>query len=847
MKKNKSKIFGPKKRKQRSTSPENGSAKVRKGKKTVAEVPVHDGAPRPVKALSRDLSLFKRTYRLKKVQKPPLSNPQNPFFKGLQLDDFQVEAVNQLDQGYDCLVAAHTGNGKTLIADYLVHKAMEEGRQIFYTAPIKALSNQKYRDYCRAYGEEKVGLLTGDHQINRQAAIIVMTTEIFRNMLIEKDVPPALSHVVFDEIHYLNDPERGAVWEECLILLPPQVRLLGLSATVPNIDEIASWLGYVHQRPVPVVKYLHRHVPLEHFYYQKDIGLGSASDMIGFWNEMQEPPKDLAEQNNREKRFGRNGLIGMTSHRYLISCLASMELVPVIYFLFSRAGCEQAASDWLGNTFLHPQEEEKVEQSLLEIEEKLGAGLARSTSWKTMRQLLVRGIAFHHAGMPPIVKQAVEEAFGRGVVRVLYATETFAVGINYPVKTVCIDTTTKFDGKSFRVMTGTEYHQMAGRAGRRGMDERGLVIVRADYQYFSEDRFPHWPEKTAEAIRSHFTLSFNSVVNLAVHHTEEQVNKILTHNFKAYQQTRESERARSTMEKLTAEAIPPRCSVQGEDACPTNRQALEKELRKILSKLKTWGQQESKSDRLRRRIELAEERKKELQSRLQDLPKLRCNRQDRLACQQRNSETKSHNRSWRIAEEKIARAQTRIEEISQSYHQMVQFLVEHQYLTADGKMMPRGAALAKLHVEELLVTEWLFEGLLYRVNEVELAALMGGVVMEDGRFEQHIIHGAKNVSENLREGADIFKRVLDMVPPKLPQPHFRLEGCWLMKLLVEAPEWSTFLAMANMAEGDAIAFARRTMDVLRQLSRAVADDENLRKKVGQAQELVARPEVVAGL
>ncbi|QGG47031.1 DEAD/DEAH box helicase [Heliorestis convoluta] len=472
MKKNKSNRFGPKKRKQRSTPLDVITTKGQKAKNSPQEWPTSEEGHRYVKAIARDLNLFRRTYRLKKVQKPPHSNPQNPLFKGLQLDDFQVQAVQYLDQGQDCLVAAHTGNGKTLIADYLVDKAMQEGRQVFYTAPIKALSNQKYRDYCSAYGEESVGLLTGDHQINRLASIIVMTTEIFRNMLIEKDVPPALSHVVFDEIHYLNDPERGAVWEECLILLPPQVRLLGLSATVPNIDEIAQWLSHVHNRPVPVVKYLHRHVPLEHFYYQKDIGLGTSSQMISFWNEMQEPPKDLAEQKLREKKMGRHGLIGMTSHRYLIACLASMELIPAIYFLFSRAGCEQAANDWRGYTFLSLQDQEKAETTLTQIEEKLGSALINSTTWTTMRDLLVRGIAFHHAGLPPIVKQAVEEAFGRAIVRVLYATETFAVGINYPVKTVCIDSTTKFDGKSFRVMTGTEYHQMAGRAGRRGMDDR---------------------------------------------------------------------------------------------------------------------------------------------------------------------------------------------------------------------------------------------------------------------------------------------------------------------------------------------------------------------------------------
>ncbi|MZP29626.1 DEAD/DEAH box helicase [Heliobacterium undosum] len=809
----------------------------------------HPGELLPVDALPADLRVFKRTLRPKKMPKPPASHPENPVWRGFKLDDFQVEAIRALDDGFDCLVAAHTGNGKTLIADYLVDKAMQEGRRVFYTAPIKALSNQKFRDYSRHYGEGNVGLLTGDHQINRYAPIMVMTTEIFRNMLIEKDIPGELSHVVFDEIHYLNDPERGAVWEECLILLPPHVRLLGLSATVPNIHEIADWLSHVHDRSVPIVRYLHRHVPLEHNYYQRDTGLLEAGDVIRLWEEFSEPAADLAEQKARERKSPfKNFFRGLpaTSHRSLVGCLTSTELLPALYFLFSRNGCEQAARDWQGHTFLDEAGREAAESSLVEVEERL-PGLTATTIWAAMRDMLSRGIAFHHAGLPPVVKQAVEEMFGRGHIRLLYATETFAVGINYPVRTVCIDSTTKFDGKSFRVMTGTEYHQMAGRAGRRGMDEQGLVIVRVDYSNFSPERFPHWPERQPEPIRSRFTLSFNSVVNLAAHHSKEQVDKILTNNFKAYQESAEIRQAQKRLERLRTSLGSARCYLVGKDACPAVRYTLDKEMRTLDRRVKTWKQQKVKSDRLKARLEQATQRQAEIRERLTGLAHMRCHRQDQASCQKRNTETSGFYQSWDNAEGQLARAQDQIDKIRREYERMVRFLKDKQYLTEEGALLPRGAVLGKLHVEELLVTEWLFEGLFHDVTETQLAALIGGVVQEESRFEPHVTGASRNMGGWLEKARDTFLRVRDLVPAGLPQPHFRSEGCYLVKTLIETANWTEYLTLVNMAEGDAIALARRTMDVLRQLSRAVEEDEALRKKVGRAQDLVARPEVVAGL
>ncbi|MCW2278246.1 DEAD/DEAH box helicase [Heliophilum fasciatum] len=821
-------------------------------RRPVAEAEVFSGPGSLVTALPTDLKAFQRTLRFDKVAKPPVVHENNPEWKGFRLDDFQVEAIGCLDAGKDCLVAAHTGNGKTLIADYLVDRAMREGRRVFYTAPIKALSNQKFRDYCHAFGEANVGLLTGDHQINRYAPILVMTTEIFRNMLIEKDIPGELSHVVFDEIHYLNDPERGAVWEECLILMPPQVRLLGLSATVPNIVEIADWLGLVHERDVPVVTFLQRHVPLAHFYYQRQMGLGTARQAIKVWSDAMEPPKDFKEQTERAKAFpaygqGRQPAVPPTSHRQLVACLASMELLPAIYFLFSRNGCEQAAMDWQGHTFLDEAETAEAELIIAEVEARLGAGLQATQMWPRMRRMLLTGVAYHHAGLPPVVKQAVEEVFGRGRVRVLYATETFAVGINYPVKTVCMDTTTKFDGSRFRVMTGTEYHQMAGRAGRRGMDRQGLVIVRADYQHFSEERFPDWTKRYPEPIRSRFALSFNSVVNLAAHHSDEQVDKILTHNFKAYQEMVAIRQAQSRMAELQQTPILARCHFTGLDACPVERKGLEKELQRTEQRLKTWGQHKSIGPRVREKIESAKLRKAELQKLLGGLPRIKCDRQSRVLCAERVKKTASFVQAYQAAEEKKLLAEGRIDEIRASYNRMVDYLTEHKYLDEASQQLPRGMVLGKLHVEELLVTEWIFEGLLHEVSDGELAALIGGVVLEDGRFDPHIASAAKALGDWVLRARELFFQLRDRVPDDLPQPHFRIEGCWFLKTLVEARDFTHFLALSGMAEGDAIALARRCMDVLRQLARAVEGDEGLQKKIRRAAELVARPEVVAGL
>ncbi|MDD4588232.1 MAG: helicase-related protein, partial [Heliobacteriaceae bacterium] len=692
--------------------------------------------------------------------------------------------------------------------------------------------------------------LTGDHQINRLAPIIVMTTEIFRNMLIEKDVPGELSHVVFDEIHYLNDPERGAVWEECLILLPPQVRFLGLSATVPNIGEIAEWLSHVHDRKVPVVRYLHRHVPLGHFYYQKALGLGLARDMVQLWEDCFNPPADLAAQTSRDKRLpwqcGPEG-IPPTSHRSLVACLASLKLLPTLYFLFSRKGCEQAAREWAGYTFLGPGERQAAAETLNRLEERWGSGLAATGVWAEMRDLLARGIGYHHAGLPPIVKQAVEDIFSSGLVRVLYTTETFAVGINYPVKTVCLDSNTKFDGTSFRVLTGTEYHQMAGRAGRRGMDEQGLVIVRADYQHFSPDRFPHWPERRPEPIRSRFTLAFNTVVNLAAHHSAGQVDKILSLNLKVWRESAAAFRARERLQQLDHTPALARCSLVGEDACPVNRRLIETQLRTINQRLRSWAQHKGKNSRVAKRRALALEKQAELTPRLKGLPTIRCDRKQRVACEKRVLVTGDYVQARRQATEQLARSDARIREVAAEYERMVNFLVQQQYLTAAGNLLPRGAVLSKLHVEELLVAEWVFEGLLQQVDEVELAALIGGVVYEEGRFEVHVLQAARHLGDWLNRARSVFFRLKDLVPEGLPQPHFRIEGCWYIKTMIETPDWRALLATVNMTEGDMIALARRAMDVLRQLARAVEDDEALHKKVKRAQDLVARPEVVAGL
>ncbi len=459
-------------------------------------------------------------------------------FRGLELDRFQKEAIKSIENNHSVVVSAATGTGKTLIADYVIDKYLNKDKQIVYTAPIKALSNQKYSDFKKQYGEEKVGILTGDVTINPEAPLRIMTTEIYRNMLLAKD--PAIKDVaytIFDEIHYLGDIERGTVWEESLIFSDDHIRFLCLSATIPNAKQLANWISHIKHHEVDVVLEKKRAVPLENHFYDIEYGFKSLDELKKLKKQDKRSMKNTPKKDKRRLIKNLQSLKN-NAHLGLVKDLKNQNKLPCIYFCFSRDQTMRKASSLSGkNDFLNKDEMVKVKQVVRDSLKDADQSVLELETTRTLRSCLSKGVAFHHAGLLPALKEIVENLFGQGLVKCMFATETFAVGINMPAKTVCFDSLEKYDGINFRYLQSKEFFQLAGRAGRRGLDDKGYVISVLEKNMTDIDKVEHMTSEDKDALVSQFKLSYNTILNLIHRHTPEEQKTILMSNFYAYQQT----------------------------------------------------------------------------------------------------------------------------------------------------------------------------------------------------------------------------------------------------------------------------------------------------------------------
>ncbi len=422
------------------------------------------------------------------------------------LDDFQKQAIEKLIVGESVLVCAPTGSGKTVIAEYAIHSALANNKLVTYTTPLKALSNQKYFDLCRLFGSENVGLITGDQQINRTAPVLVLTTEIFRNILYkpeqEKEMLRDMQFVVLDECHYMKDKERGTVWEEILINAPPNIQLVALSATVGNPKRIVSWMNEVHGKTALILSDF-RPVPLRFFFF----GAGGLKPLL---TPQGKANPSLIPHSNKLKRSNRDFPHGTE----VIAALAKREMLPCIYFLFSRKGCD-AALDFLASSSLQLLSPDEQRQLNLELDE-----LVEEHPWlkdhKHLRALR-KGMAAHHAGMLPLLKSIVEVFFQRNMLKVVFATETLAAGINMPARTVVLSQISKRSTYGHRTLTASEFMQMCGRAGRRGMDEVGYAVT-LETPYEGVLEVSTLALSPPEDLISSFSPSYEMVLNLAARH-----------------------------------------------------------------------------------------------------------------------------------------------------------------------------------------------------------------------------------------------------------------------------------------------------------------------------------------
>lgn len=441
------------------------------------------------------------------------------------LDPFQAMSISAIERSESVLVSAHTSAGKTVVAEYAIAQSLRAKQRVIYTSPIKALSNQKYRELLAEFGD--VGLMTGDVTINPDASCLVMTTEILRSMLYRgSEVMREVAWVVFDEIHYMRDKERGVVWEETIILLPDNVRYVFLSATIPNAMEFAEWVCKIHSQPCHVVYTNFRPTPLQHYLFPEGgSGIHLVMDEKGQFREenFQKAMGTLVERagedpassqvKSRTGQTAKGGKKDVPDIYKIIKMIMMKNYNPVIVFSFSKRECESLALKMAKLDFNNSDEHDMVEKVFTNAMGQLSAADQELQQIKTIYPLLRRGIGVHHSGLLPILKEVIELLFQEGLLKVLFATETFSIGLNMPAKTVVFTSVRKFDGKEMRWVSGGEYIQMSGRAGRRGLDDRGIVIMMINEQM--EPAVAKGMVKgVADRLDSAFHLGYNMILNL---------------------------------------------------------------------------------------------------------------------------------------------------------------------------------------------------------------------------------------------------------------------------------------------------------------------------------------------
>ncbi|MBO0747422.1 MAG: DEAD/DEAH box helicase, partial [Acidimicrobiaceae bacterium] len=457
---------------------------------------------------------------------------------GFSLDDFQVRALDALDAGRSVVVAAPTGAGKTVVGEYAVARARSGGAKAFYTTPLKALSNQKYGDLVRRYGAESVGLLTGDNAINGSAPVVVMTTEVLRNMIYAaSDALEGLRYVILDEVHFLQNAYRGPVWEEVIIHAPPGIDLVCLSATVSNAEELAFWIGTVRGDTAAIIED-RRPVVLHDLYLLGDRGSERLLLLPTLLEGRPNPEaaaldaKTLRQPGPRARTRGR---LFTPRRSEIVDLLDDEEMLPAIYFIFSRAACDDAVAQCLreGQRLTSAEERRQIREIAEAHLDSLGAADLNLLGYEQWISGLEAGFAAHHAGLVPPFKEAVEACFGAGLVKVVFATETLSLGINMPARSVVIEKLTKFTGERHEFLTPGEYTQLTGRAGRRGIDEVGYAIVPWS-SFVSFEQVASLAGARSYTLTSSFRPTYNMAANLVRRYTPDVAHHLLNLSFAQY-------------------------------------------------------------------------------------------------------------------------------------------------------------------------------------------------------------------------------------------------------------------------------------------------------------------------
>ncbi len=727
-----------------------------------------------------------------------------------ELDDFQKEACNFIDEEKSVVVCAPTGAGKTVIAEHAINNALKNGTRIFYTTPLKALSNQKYYDFGEKYGQDKVGLLTGDTSINRNAQIVIMTTEVFRNMLYGTnfgsvtDNMKDVKYVVLDEVHYMNDEQRGTVWEESIIYCPTNVQIIALSATVANAQELTDWINTVHSK-TELVDTDFRPVPLKFFYFDSS----QPTKLLPLLT----PSGQLNKKIKPEKRvFGKKFQNKKSYVKEIIRNLQENDMLPAIYFTFSRKKCDEQMEKCASLDLVTKSEKAQIRQFIDEF-------IAENPHLYNNKHIeyLLYGVASHHAGLLPAWKILVEKLFQKGLIKVVFATETLAAGINMPARSTVISSTSKRTDSGHRMLTASEFLQMSGRAGRRGMDEVGYVTV-VGTQFQTPEEVAELVLSDANPLESRFSPSYSMVLNLLQRFSLDEAKELILKSF-GYFSSGSRLQPLLFAQKQIDDEIKSR-----EFVCPyklcDNKLAEYDKIRHIYVQNRQTYKKICKQERSKNRPLSPEAVKfgKETKAMLQKMHGFQCD-----TCKL----YKKHSKNVEVLERFTVRSKKLEKEIERQRdifwnkflaHRSV--LIDFGYLK-DDYPTEHGITTSQIRSEnELFIAQIIFSNILENLTPAQLAGVVCAITTEDLRIDipylpiSEPVRKTLNLIRNIRRKIEKVQNKYTVEAPMYINPYFSS----LIELWVEGAEWETITEQVDMGEGDIVRSFKRVVDVLRQFT-----------------------------
>ena len=757
-----------------------------------------------------ELSPSQRLAAVKERSKHPKATS---FFEtfDFEMDPFQITACHAIEDGKGVLVAAPTGAGKTIVGEFAAYLATEKLKKCFYTTPIKALSNQKYQEFVERFGEERVGLLTGDNSINSDADILVMTTEVLRNMLYTNSTSLTnLGFVVMDEVHYLADKFRGAVWEEVLIHLMESVQVISLSATVSNAEEFGEWLQEIRGETGVVVSE-HRPVPL---YQHVLIG----NRLIDLFNEdgsvnqaLFKSEREALKRIRTPRNRGRIDDDSRLNRAEVIEKLQFNQMLPVITFIFSRQACDAAVKQCLAaNLRLTSSEErEEIRTTANKYVANLNSEDLELLGHHEWLAALERGIAAHHAGLLPVFKSCVEELFQRGLLKAIFATETLALGINMPARTVLLEKLTKWNGEAHVPITPGEYTQLTGRAGRRGIDIEGNAVVIWSPTVDSATAAGLAATRTYP-LRSSFSPTYNMSINLLERYGRDRARNSLKSSFAQFQADRAVVGLDRQIRK-NSEAI---ADYQTEKLCHLGDFSEYAKIKREIKQLEILISKRSRIDN-KQRAHLEQE----LSGYRKSLRQHVCH-----SCNDRESHSRIAERADRLIRENeglIARVENRTNVIAKTFDRITQVLANLGYLNGD-RVTDSGKMLSKIYAEsDLLIAETIQSGLLSKLSDIEIAAVLSVFLFESRKPEAPKIPNTQ-VQDALKEIVSIWSRLqnleaeYDVKTQKEPDFGF----CWIAFRWGGGHGLNSVLRNSDLSVGDFVRAIKQLIDLLNQVAGA---------------------------